>query len=530
MAATRGADQLFCAALEFAFWGILLGIALGQACSLFFRRPIVAGFAALVVSLPLLVWGLAIWSWELSAATFLLPLVVGLFAATWLRIPDWIIDRNSLRAWLKVAAAIVIPLGFIGWRLPIARELPVENDRMALAQIAGEVGIKPSLNSDTAAFDVSDVIANWVTRYETAPSDAERAAGDRLVHLSESIEKPAVNTKNYNLRFVELNQPIAEEARIICGEKFFLPPIFEIDRAIDFRYSRITTMVELLSQAGVAAAERGKLDDALKYHVAALQLWNHVCDATSTAYTLSTSVRLQLQSRLVDWAGAKGQTSERIRLALAELDGVYPPSDMAPANGPLRIDETFLGKWTPPVPLMIEYLRLREILLGIQPSNLLTRNAGAAEYLAVIANQIPFERVRALKLWDYLMVIQTAQRQSAVSHADQGYLQRMAQESAANGGPANAVDTARLIRGQIQLACESSYEPYPSISRERDYPPFSWVRTSALCARSSSDNAVSDSGSEASSTERSPRGGCGSNLHSSPTSSTMAPIQSGSTH
>ena len=469
----------FAAALNFTSWGILLGIAVGQACSLFFRRAIVAGFAAVVISIPLLIWGFALWSWELPPAVFILPLVVGLFVATWLRIPDWIVDRNSLRAWLKVAAAVAIPLVFLGWRLPIARELPVKSDRMALAQIAGAVGIKPSLTNDAGPFDVSAVVTTWVKRYGSEATDAERATGDRLIRLSELLGAPG-GAATYYRRLLEFDQPNADEAMALCKEEFVFPPIHDLGH-FNPTYDRLTTMVELLSQAGVAAAEQGKLDDALKFQVAALRLWNHLCDATSASYTLSTSVRLLLQSRLVDWAGAKGQTTDRIRRAMTKLDTIDPPSGMPPADDQFRIDESSLSKWTPPVPLLIEYLSLREILLGKQPSNLLTQSAGVAQYLAVMANQIPFERNRALKLWDYLMVIHTAQWQSVISHADQDFLQHVAQERAADGGAANAVDTGRLIRGQIQLAFVSSFEPLlQETVRGRDYPPYSWLRTSAL--------------------------------------------------
>ena len=292
----------FAAALNFTSWGILLGIAVGQACSLFFRRTIVAGFAAVVISIPLLVWGFALWSWELPPAVFILPLVVGLFAATWLRIPDWIVDRNSLRAWLKVAAAVAIPLVFLGWRLPAARQLPVKNDRIALAQIANAFGVTPSLNGGTTPIDLSIVIANWVTHYESSATDDARTAGDRLIRLAEIIDWPPrpaqtrhdpeptqADLDDYHRRFVELNRAIADEAVTLSRNRFVFPPLLDFDpKTEDPTNNRVSVLLNLLTDAGVTATDDGRLDDALEYHLAALRLAERISDRADPLCILPT--------------------------------------------------------------------------------------------------------------------------------------------------------------------------------------------------------------------------------------------------
>ena len=130
---------------------------------------------------------------------------------------------------------------------------------------------------------------------------------------------------------------------------------------------------------------------------------------------------------------------------------------------------------------MIDYLSLREILLGKQPSNLLTKNAGISEYATVLANELPFERARALKLLEYLLVIRTAHWHEVVMLADQDQLQRLARDKLAQLGTSALPEYGRTIRGRVQLAYESSFEPLlQETVRGRDYPPYSWLRTSAL--------------------------------------------------
>ena len=67
----------FARGLALALDGAVVGFALGQACSLFFRRAIVAGFAAAVCCIPLVLWGLAVCAWDLPITMFMLPLVLG---------------------------------------------------------------------------------------------------------------------------------------------------------------------------------------------------------------------------------------------------------------------------------------------------------------------------------------------------------------------------------------------------------------------------------------------------------------------
>lgn len=464
----------------FGIWGVFTGFAVGQACSLCFRQALVAGFAAMVVSLPLCALGLAIWAWELPAAVFLFPLVVGLFAATWLRMPDWIVDRHTPRAWLKVAAAVMIPILFIVWQLPAARELVHGKDQLALAQIANGWAARTSLNRNGMSDDVSAVIANWLARDISEVTAANRAAGDRLIRLAEMIEwLPRPNGSDeqsdaklsrgeqYFQQDVDLNRKRLDEAVTLTSQAPGFPPLFEFDaKGENPIFKHLSSLAVMLSNAGVVATEQGKLDDALKYHLAALQLWQRIADRAPTRILPFRELR-GLQSRLVDWAAAAGQTSARIRQAIDAMEAF-----------------DFIGTsprvaWSPPGPLLSDYLEVRENLLGEQPASMLAGGASFTKYLPLLAHHLPFERARALKLLDYLLFVRTTQWYDVVARINQVRLQRRAHESIAQRGRDTTSDDGNAIREQIQLAYESSFD-YRHYIPSDDYPPYSWLRTTYL--------------------------------------------------
>ena len=88
---------------------VLLLFSIGQLASLLIPRTIAAAFATLIVLAGLL------WIWT-SLARYQIPIWwnIGLcpfifFAASWLRVGDWLQMRDTLRAWSKIVAALAIP-------------------------------------------------------------------------------------------------------------------------------------------------------------------------------------------------------------------------------------------------------------------------------------------------------------------------------------------------------------------------------------------------------------------------------------
>ena len=99
----------------------LLAYGIGQLFSMTIRSEILAAFLALLLTPVVGTWVFVVCAWQLSPALFMLPIFAGLMLATWFRAPDWIAGRNSWRAWLKPACAIVAPLLIVAALLPGVR-------------------------------------------------------------------------------------------------------------------------------------------------------------------------------------------------------------------------------------------------------------------------------------------------------------------------------------------------------------------------------------------------------------------------
>ena len=178
----------------FSLWGVAFGFAIGQLCSLVFRRALVAGFASLLVAIIAMAWGATIWAWELSWTTFLFPLAIGSLAATWLRAPDWIIDRNYIRCWLKVAAALTLPAMLVLALLPPARRVTADaqlTERIVTARVPFVTGI-PERSTDVA---VANAVAQSVAEFESSATTHARASADQLLRLSDLVTEPPRPTR-----------------------------------------------------------------------------------------------------------------------------------------------------------------------------------------------------------------------------------------------------------------------------------------------------------------------------------------------
>jgi hypothetical protein len=131
----------------------------GQLCSLVIRSPVLAAMLSLGASIPLLLWTYVVVAWQLPVTLFILPIAFAAFAASRLRVEDWLSDRNSLVRWLLPAGAVVIPIVIMLALVPKAR----------LAQVAGRVmesngqfGLQPTLGQSS----LGELARNAETEFE----------------------------------------------------------------------------------------------------------------------------------------------------------------------------------------------------------------------------------------------------------------------------------------------------------------------------------------------------------------------------
>ncbi len=476
----------------FGLWAIALGFAIGQACSLLFRRALVAGFVALVCVIPFSLWGLLLWMWELPTTTFVLPIVAGLFAATWLRISHWIVDRNRVASWLKVAAAIAIPVLFVAWRLPAARWVPPDPPREALWQMSWALGVSNVDSADTFQIPPVEAIAeSWIANDQQSITKGQRATADRLIRLAEMMQptvRPKISDedagnsefmwKNYHLVRLNENRPVVEDAVQLAQQEYRFPAFDRPQRdLVRTTYDRLRDLVDLLSDAGTEALRRKDLDKSLEYFLAALSLQERLNFGQPSYFAPINWERERLQSKLVDWANALGQTSARIKRAIANLDTIYPP---VKETQPTREDFERILDWTPSPTIVADYSLLKSVIDGQVSPQFLNEYAGIHEYLAFLTGQLPFERERANRVLDYLLINEGAQWLGMTWRLNQSLLQNWYQQALRERGEGGVDDMGQQLRWRIQQALDHSPRRYGEFFLNDRYPPYSWLRTATL--------------------------------------------------
>ena len=277
---------------------------------------------------------------------------------------------------------------------------------------------------------------------------------------------------------VELNRAVLDEAVKLSGHECRFPSLSQVDTGTsDPLYDHMHRLVDILGDAGVVAAEDGDLDAALEFHLAALRVWERLWYAQPSQFTPPPSDTKRIQAQLVDWAANKGQTLQRIRTAITALDEIYPEVD---ARRPDATSLPNLSAWPPPPTLVVDYLLLRGVLMGDEPPSSLNQYAGLAEYAAFLANELPFERERALRVLDFLLVDQTAQWHSVAWRLDQQRLQQWSREAEKTRGEGAINDMGRALRDTIRRAFYLSYGHHRDTITDDRYPPHSWLRTTYL--------------------------------------------------
>ncbi len=93
----------------------------GQWVSMFVRSGLLSGFFSLLLAGVLAGWSIAVFAGGLSWFVFLVPIPFMLLWATWLRAPDWILERTIWKARSKAAAAVLAPAAMLLIAAPIAR-------------------------------------------------------------------------------------------------------------------------------------------------------------------------------------------------------------------------------------------------------------------------------------------------------------------------------------------------------------------------------------------------------------------------
>ena len=396
-----------------AWWGVFSAYAIGQMCSMVLRSEILASFLSFALAMVLSAFVCALFVWDLGAWMFLMPLAAGFLWATWLRAPDWIAGRNDWRAWWKpglmvggtlVAVGVLLPAerlnqisyarAMMGWTehasdSSAAGALPKQAQKEAEA--TAEMYLKAAAMLDDNPIEPwqqlysADTMDRWGVDEKRIPATAkpafEAAKKKAQANYAAAFKLAIEASKRPSCRFAfDLNAvdptPMQRSRREFASPQDRFGPNYRAAEGL------LTTLLNFTTEG----LSRGK-SVPLEQLLAALRLSAHIRSGQPTAIW---QLQLDTEQMILQWIGAwafkKGTTNEERRDALAQLQAYFRSIDLA---------EPFLG----------DRRVIRDVVLGKTMPMVLngkTETDARAAYLAYIANELPWERVRALEALDVI--------------------------------------------------------------------------------------------------------------------------------
>jgi hypothetical protein len=400
-----------------AVFGALVVYAIGQLCSMVLRSEILAAFIAIVLTVVVSVWVCVLFLWQLPGWLFLLPIAVGCMLTTWLRVPDWLAGRNTWQAWLKPALAVVVPMLFVGLLLPVARlaQVPVQSvdqrDTLAAAIESWRQLDTPEARETAAMYaQAADQVGSYPQEDFLEPWRKPEFLGEPSPDLApgslgeiDEAKIPKDKLESYiadKKRQKELERKWFEDAvdlaieageRLSCWFSFNAEQVVLLPRAYKDRqfnldtdqlYKSLNRLIEYLTGIPPFASA----DRAIDRFIAAIRLSTRIRSGQSSVIYLDQSrVENELLQRISEWAEGKARTKDELHSLAGKLAAefqTFPKLEQTVVADHLLVRKALEGGITP-------------LVLTLQPPQPLA-------YLAYVANELPWERRRALAVLDQI--------------------------------------------------------------------------------------------------------------------------------
>jgi hypothetical protein len=286
--------------LGYAAW-IGLAFGAGQLCSMFFRSGVLAAALGVVLASLLLVWAVLMHMLAIGFWWSVAPLIVAMFAATWLRANGWMLERNHARAWLPTLLALAVPTLSILAAVPVYRVWEIPDPKVDLA-IAAPTPPSAAANEAARLFLLAcERLPLRTEPYSLVPLDdpgnAEPTAAERQ-WLQEN--EAALNET------LDALAALPADATIQAGTP----------RSV-INWPRLATMIV---RSGQIAETAGDLDVAWRRYQAVLKLARFLRrDNGAVGEVTGSDLERAALTQFPRCGARKGQTLERIHTALDEV-------------------------------------------------------------------------------------------------------------------------------------------------------------------------------------------------------------------
>lgn len=381
--------------LDSELLGMLLGIAVltyaaGQMFSMFLHSGILAGFLTVVATGMLLNWAGLMNFWGLSWLWSLAPIPPVLLLASWLRAPDWLLERNGVRAWLRPIGLLFGAFVGLLTAVVLVRIYSVPSVDLGFSP---EEYARPATPEETATLEMyRQAVALMVPVRLSAPADSQQA--------DEPEDGASMALSPRQIAWVEANETaIAMAVRASRREECdFFDPFRQHEGDLGSTFE----LGGLLVCSAWKLHSEGALDAALEQYLAALRISAHLRHRTSRPQ-LADWLELSVSHRLPAWAAHPEQTAERIQDASDQLDRVL-------ADHRWRADA-----------IRSEHLRMRQVI-SADRNVLASTDMTAHETLAtwLWTHGLPWERIRATRMLNQITTFNLEQLRGAETSLSRG--------------------------------------------------------------------------------------------------------------
>jgi hypothetical protein len=254
---TKGVPSEGLLAAESLLGFAVVAYACGQLCSMGIRSGLLAAAFGTILTAVLCIWAAIMYLLCLSWLWSVAPLLLAFLAVTWLQAPNWLVERKSWWARLRLALVVAVPLLGILTAIPLVRvyEIPLVGPGFDVAELTRPVTPE---DKETLAL------------YQRAVEFQHDAAATRPTAAPGTISPPAVN-ESAGRKAKELEEQAV--ALALQASRRPLPGPYSDTHIRPYPTEEIE-----LAKLVLASAERlqseGQLDAALDRYVAAMHIAN----------------------------------------------------------------------------------------------------------------------------------------------------------------------------------------------------------------------------------------------------------------
>lgn len=295
-------QQFFSSILPHLTIYVLTAVALGQMMSMFVRSGILAGLFSVLAAVPLAGWTMLMFFWCVPWWWSVLPIPLAMLLATRLRTRDWLLERNTPRAWLRPTLALVAPAAALLVAVPLYRIYQIPSAGIDREAMLAEMKRPPTAEEQATMLLYEQAWQHHFDRFCQRNDDLAKVVTD----LARLPDGKLVDWLDAN------QETIAIAVKASRGK------IFDPDGRLT---SHLTLFPDLLVRDAKRLESKGQLDQALEHYMASLRIVAQYRDLHQVWWDtyLGNFAELRVYNGLRDWASRPHQTRERLLAAQREL-------------------------------------------------------------------------------------------------------------------------------------------------------------------------------------------------------------------